>query len=351
MSDMQEVRQALLTGERAEFQASDKRYIDTIFDDGESPLKHAHAIELESSSFKWKYPLWYCSDISAKDCTWFEMARAGVWYTDNIRVEDCTFEAPKNFRRCHDVSLRNVDFVNAEETLWACSNVSLNNVSARGDYLAMNCSDIKADNLRLVGNYPFDGARNIEISNSRLISKDCFWNCENVTVRDSFISGEYLAWNSRNVTFENCTIESLQGLCYVDNLLLRNCRLINTTLAFEYSNVDADIHSTVDSVFNPSSGTIRVDAIKELTLDPTNWRARRNHGRNTVEHHRRRRCSQPVRANLRFRGHPRGRRHPQLRVPDRCDERLQLRPVRQLPHAVFAGQTRQCTRVSGQAQR
>ena len=63
MSDMQEVRQALLTGERAEFQASDKRYIDTIFDDGESPLKHAHAIELESSSFKWKYQLWYCSDI------------------------------------------------------------------------------------------------------------------------------------------------------------------------------------------------------------------------------------------------------------------------------------------------
>ena len=184
MSDMHEVRQALLTGERAEFQASGKRYIDTIFDDGESPLKHAHDIELKSSSFKWKYPLWYCSDILAKDCTWFEMARAGVWYTNTIRVEDC------------------------------------------------------------------------------------IWNCENVTVRDSFISGEYLAWNSRNVTFENCTIESLQGLCYVDNLVLRNCRLINTTLAFEYSNVDADIHSTIDSVFNPSSGTIRADVIKELTLDP-----------------------------------------------------------------------------------
>ena len=166
MSDMHEVRQALLTGERAEFQASGKRYIDTIFDDGESPLKHAHDIELKSSSFKWKYPLWYCSDILAKDCTWFEMARAGVWYTNTIRVEDCTFEAPKNFRRCHDVALRNVDFVNAEETLWACSNVSLENVSARGDYLAMNCSDIKAYNLRLVGNYPFDGVRNIEITNS-----------------------------------------------------------------------------------------------------------------------------------------------------------------------------------------
>ena len=146
--DMSETRQAFLTGERAEFFAHDRRYVDTIFDDGESPLKHAHDIELRSSSFKWKYPLWYCSDIDAKDCTWFEMARAGVWYTDHITVEDSTIEAPKNFRRCHDVTLRNVDFVNAEETLWACSGVTLDNVSAHGDYLAMNCADVKADNLR-----------------------------------------------------------------------------------------------------------------------------------------------------------------------------------------------------------
>ena len=265
---MTEIRQAFLTGERAEFFARDRRYVDTVFADGESPLKHARDIELVESSFKWKYPLWYCSNVHATGCTWFEMGRAGVWYTDHITVEDSTIEAPKNFRRAHDVTLRNVDFPNAEETLWSCRDVTLDNVSAHGDYLAMNCENVKADNLRLVGNYPFDGARDVEISNSRLISKDCFWNCENVTVRDSFISGEYLAWNSRNVTFENCTIESLQGLCYADNLVLRNCRLINTTLAFEYSTVDADVHGTIDSVLNPSAGTIRADAIGELTLDP-----------------------------------------------------------------------------------
>ena len=43
--DMSETRQAFLTGERAEFFAHDRRYVDTIFDDGESPLKHAHDIE------------------------------------------------------------------------------------------------------------------------------------------------------------------------------------------------------------------------------------------------------------------------------------------------------------------
>ena len=41
---MSETRQAFLTGERAEFFAHDRRYVDTIFDDGESPLKHAHDI-------------------------------------------------------------------------------------------------------------------------------------------------------------------------------------------------------------------------------------------------------------------------------------------------------------------
>ena len=50
--------------------------------------------------------------------------------------------------------------------------------------------------------------------------------------------------------------------------MLRDCRLVNTTLAFEYSSVDADVRGTIDSVFNPSSATIRADHINELTLDP-----------------------------------------------------------------------------------
>ena len=54
----------------------------------------------------------------------------------------------------------------------------------------------------------------------------------------------------------------------MDHLVLRDCRLVNTTLAFEYSSVDADVRGTIDSVFNPSSGTIRADQLNELTLDP-----------------------------------------------------------------------------------
>jgi hypothetical protein len=217
--------------------------------------------------FKWKYPLWYSKNIIVKNCTWFEMARAGVWYTDNISVEDSAIEAPKNFRRCHGLMLINVSFPNADETLWNCEGVEMENVTAKGDYFAMNCQNMVVRNLTLYGNYSFDGVKNVEIHNSKLLSKDAFWNSDNVTVYDSFISGEYLGWNAKNLTLINCTVESLQGMCYIDNLVMKNCKLINTTLAFEYSIVDVDINGKIDSVLNPSGGVIRADYIKELTIE------------------------------------------------------------------------------------
>ncbi len=261
-------REQQFAGERALYAAHDAAIVDCIFDNGESPLKEARTIELSGSMFRWKYPLWYCKDVTAKDCTWFEMARAGVWYTENITVENALIQAPKNFRRCDGVTLKNVTFSHAAETLWTCKNVRMENVFAKGDYFAMNCENLEIDGLRLDGNYSFDGAKNVTIRNSQLLTKDAFWNSENVTVYDSFISGEYLGWNSKNLTLIGCTIESLQGLCYIDNLTLVDCKLLNTTLAFEFASVDATITTAVESVLNPTSGTIRAPRIKQLIIEP-----------------------------------------------------------------------------------
>ena len=267
MSEKKEIRREHYWGERPLFHGHDLKIIDTIFDEGESPLKESRDIELTGSMFKWKYPLWYAKNIRVKDCVWFEMARAGVWYTDHITVEDSAIEAPKNFRRCRDLTLKNVSFPNAAETLWHCDGVTMERVTAKGDYFAMNSKNMTVNDLTLYGNYSFDGAENVVVRNSRLLSKDAFWNSDNVTVYDSFISGEYLGWNGKNLTLVNCTVESLQGMCYIDNLVMKNCKLINTTLAFEYSTVDADIVGKIDSVLNPSGGTIRADFIEELTVE------------------------------------------------------------------------------------
>ncbi|MDV3429682.1 MAG: DUF3737 family protein [Bacillota bacterium] len=266
---MKLIEQQVLKGERALFQSKDLQVSYSTFADGESPLKESQNIKIDHSMFKWKYPLWYCKNIVVEDSTLFEMARSGIWYTENIDISNTIIEAPKTFRRAKGITLDHVTMPNAGETLWNCDRISLNNVTARGDYFGMNSSNINIDGFQLTGNYSFDGGKNIEIHNAKMLSKDAFWNCENVTVYDSFIAGEYLGWNSKNLTFVNCTIESLQGMCYIDNLVMKNCRLLNTTLAFEYSTVDVQIDNVIDSVMNPLGGIIQADDIGELIMDKT----------------------------------------------------------------------------------
>ena len=54
-----ELKDAYLTGERPLFRGKKLHIEQTIFNDGESPLKESRDIVLENSSFQWKYPLWY----------------------------------------------------------------------------------------------------------------------------------------------------------------------------------------------------------------------------------------------------------------------------------------------------
>ena len=220
--------------------------------------------------YKWKYPLWYAKNVNVKDSTFFEMARSGIWYGENINIEDTMIEAPKEFRRCDGVNLKNVSLPNANETFWMCKNIRLENVVAKGAYFGLNSENVYLDGLNLYGDYCFDGGKNIEVHNCKLLSKDSFWNTENVVIYDSFIVGEYFGWNSKNITLINCTVESLQGFCYIENLVMKNCKLVNTALAFEFSTVDVEVTSKIDSVFNPKSGVIKAKEIGTLIMDNEN---------------------------------------------------------------------------------
>ena len=50
---------------------------------------------------------------------------------------------------------------------------------------------------------------------------------------------------------------------------MKNCKLLNTTLAFEYSTLDVEITGEITSVLNPASGILRAEGIDTLILDPT----------------------------------------------------------------------------------
>ena len=258
---------ATFTGERALYGKKKLKLTDCVFENGESPLKECENITLERSFFKWMYPLWYTVGASAVYCVFGADSRAGIWYSNDIKLDNCMFESPKNLRRCKGLNITNCSFANADETLWHCRNVNIRDMNIKGDYFGMNSSDMEISELTLSGKYSFDGCKNVTISDSRLISKDAFWNSDDVTVINSYISGEYIGWNSKKLSFINCTIESLQGLCYIENLYMRNCRLINTTLAFENTNAIAEIKSPVTSILNPKRGTISATHIGELIIE------------------------------------------------------------------------------------
>ena len=265
---MKEYKQDYFAGERALFSTHKAKIISSVFEAGESPLKESSELYIEDSIFGWKYPLWYCKEVRLKACTLLEGARSGIWYTHGISIENSVIEAPKTFRRASDITLIEVSMPKAQETLWNCKDVKIKDVVAVGDYFGFNSENIVCDNFTIDGNYLFDGAKNVTVRNSKLISKDAFWNTENVRVENSLIIGEYLGWNSKDVTLIDCTIQSLQGLCYMKNVKLINCKLINTTLAFEYSSVDAELVGRVESVKNPlPDSRIAADEIKEIILE------------------------------------------------------------------------------------
>lgn len=257
-------------GERILYGLKDAELIDVTFGHGESPLKEAKNILVKDSVFKWKYPLWYDENVKVEKTTFETMARSGIWYTNNIQINNSSLQAPKLFRRCKGITLDHVHFSDAEETMWTCKDIKISNSDINGDYFGKDSENIYLENVNIIGNYAFDGAKNIEVHNCQFVSKDAFWNCENVTVYDSVIDGEYLAWNSKHIKFINCKIESEQGLNYIDDLVLNNCKLNHTDLAFEYvSNIDAQLIAPIESIKNPISGKIKVSEIGKLIMDPT----------------------------------------------------------------------------------
>lgn len=256
-------------GERPLYRASDLRLENVTIHKGESSLKETRNIQADGCRFEGKYPFWCCDGFEINNCLFTEGGRAALWYSRNLLMTNTVVEAPKMFRDMDGIELHDVKLLHAAETLWHCKNIKLSNVEVNeGDYIFMHCENIEIDNLTLNGNYSFQYCKNVTIRNSTLNTKDAFWNTENVTVIDSTLNGEYLAWYSNRLTLINCKIIETQPLCYADNLRLVNCEMApDADLAFEYSEVDADIRGNVTSVKNPRKGRIVADSFGEVIID------------------------------------------------------------------------------------
>ena len=257
-------------GERPLYKLHDARLERVTIHLGESSIKESGNIEAYDCTFQGKYVFWECRKFLAQDCRFETSARSSLWYSENGRLVRCLVDAPKMFRRMQGIEMQDCRFTDAQETLWDCDRVNIQNCEIlNADYLCMRTDNIRIDRLHLEGNYAFQYSKNVEIKNSLLNSKDALWDCENVTVTDSEINGEYLAWYSRGLTLIRCHITGPQPLCYCENLTLADCTFgDDANLALEYSTVRATIKGDVHSIKNPTSGSIVVDGhIGELIID------------------------------------------------------------------------------------
>lgn len=239
-----------------------------IFDgpeDGESALKECSKINVNSCFFNLRYPLWHARYFSLNKCKMTDKARAALWYDSFGTISESELLGIKALRECTDIRIRD-SVIDSPEFGWKCNKVILDNNNIKAEYLFLDSKVINVNHLTLDGKYSFQYTENVKITNSHLKTKDAFWHGKNITVKDSVIEGEYLAWFSDGLTLENCTIIGTQPFCYCTNLKLINCRMEKCDLAFEYSDVEAEIYGEIDSVKNPRNGHITADMIKEIII-------------------------------------------------------------------------------------
>ncbi|MBO4844558.1 MAG: DUF3737 family protein [Bacteroidales bacterium] len=266
---MDRISDLVLGGERPLYASHNLIIENVTIEDGESAIKECGNLEVTGCRFQGKYPLWCCSDTIVKDCHFTEGARAAIWYSRDMDMSGCKVIAPKMFREMDRLKLKGCYFTDAEETLWDCRGVDLEDCRfENATYIFMRCSDVTARRIYIEGRYAFQYARNVEIHDSVLDTKDSLWEAENVTIYDSTISGEYIGWYSRNLHLVRCRLAGTQPLCYATGLVLEDCTMdADADLAFEYSDVHATIRGNVTSIKNPRSGHIHADSCSQVILD------------------------------------------------------------------------------------
>ena len=234
--------------------------------DGESALKESSDVVVEDSYFNLRYPFWHVHGLTIRNSEMTDKCRASMWYSDHIDISGSKLHGIKALRECSKVTITSSGIISPEFG-WSVHGLKMTDTTAESEYFLMRSSDIVMDNFRLTGKYSFQYVENVEVTNSVLNTKDAFWHAKNVTVRDSVVNGEYLAWYSENLTFINCTIKGTQPLCYCKGLKLINCEMIDCDLAFERSEVEAEITTPVISIKNPLSGRITVPDVGEIIRD------------------------------------------------------------------------------------
>jgi len=264
------VIQNIQTGQERAFYGSKNVHFKNItidgIEQGESAFKECRNITVEETNIVLKYCVWHCHNITLYKTVIDVNSRASIWYCENIEIINCKLNGVKACRNCSNLTLKDC-IINSDDFGWKAEGVKIINCKISGVTPLLDSSNVTVDGAEFTAKYIFQYSDNIKMTNTTIDTKDCFWHAKNVYCKNVKFVGEYLAWYSENCVFENCEINSIQPLCYCKKLKLINCTMPNCNLAFEYSDVDADIKGHVDSIRNVLSGKIVVDSLGEYVQD------------------------------------------------------------------------------------
>ena len=263
------IQDQIFDEERALYGSRDRKVVSCRFDgpaDGESAFKECSNIEVADCFFNLRYPFWHDTGLRLTGSELTPLCRAALWYTASAVIEDCKLHGIKALRECADITMCRCD-VDSAEFGWSVRGMEMEDCTVKGEYFMLRSDHLRFKNVSLKGKYSFQYIENCVFEDCNFDTKDAFWHAKNVTVRNSVIKGEYLAWYCENVTFENCTIIGTQPLCYCKGLRLIDCRMEETDLCFERSEVEATVVNPVLSIKNPLSGTIHVPGLGEMIRD------------------------------------------------------------------------------------
>ncbi len=257
--------------ERALYGSQGIKTVNCRFDgpkDGESAFKESCDVVAEGCYFNLRYPFWHDRNVEIINSEMTELCRAALWYTDDVKIKNTRMHGIKALRECSDVTVENCDIISPEFG-WFTSGINMKNTTVAGEYFMLRSEGLVFENVTLNGKYSLQYIENSTFDGCNFNTKDAFWHAKNVVVKNSYIKGEYLGWYCENVTFENCCLEGTQPLCYCKGLRIINCEMRGCDLAFEKSDVFAEVTSFVDSIKNPASGEVVVSSLGELIMTDT----------------------------------------------------------------------------------
>ena len=266
---METIENMTFDEERALYGSDGVTAVNCRFDgpaDGESAFKECRNITARKCLFNLRYPFWHNKGLVIDGCELTENCRAAIWYTESAEIADTRLHGIKALRECADITLKNCD-INSPEFGWSVRKVKMTDCAVKSEYFMMRSEHLTFGRVKLSGKYSFQYIKDAVFEDCEFDTKDAFWHAENVTVKNSIVKGEYLGWYSKDLTFENCKIIGTQPLCYCRGLKLINCGMIGTDLAFERSQVDAEITTKIISVKNPLSGRITAPAVGKIIRD------------------------------------------------------------------------------------